>query len=154
MAAVKLNEAVLAKTNLEPGERDITLLRRAQAFVALHDGEQARAAMSQVSNEASARHGAILIRAQVNMAERHFKEARVDLEALSNESGLDNLYPRQALYLLGLSFEADHDYENALRRYGDLVRRYPDRQEGLAGNVRRAELLRKRSAGKKPSTLT
>ncbi len=30
-----------------------------------------------------------------------------------------------------------------LRRYGDLVRRYPDRQEGLAGNVRRAELLRK-----------
>jgi tetratricopeptide (TPR) repeat protein len=143
MAAVKLNEAVLAKTNLEPGERDITLLRRAQAFVALHDGEQARAAMIQVSNEASARHGAVLIRAQVYMAERRFKEARVDLEALSNESGLDSLYPRQALYLLGVSFEADRDYENALRRYGDLVRRYPDRQEGLAGNVRRAELLRK-----------
>jgi tetratricopeptide (TPR) repeat protein len=143
MAAVKLNEAVLGKKNLDPGERDLALLRRAQAFVALHDGEQARAAMSQVSNDASARHGTVLIRAQVYMAERRFKEARVDLEALSNESGLDSLYPRQALYLLGVSFEADRDYENALRRYGDLVRRYPDRQEGLAGNVRRAELLRK-----------
>ncbi len=143
MAAIRLNDAVLAKKNLEPAERDRTLLRRAQAFVALHDGEQARAAMSQVSNEASARQGTVLIRAQVNMAERRFKEARVDLEALSNIAGLDNLYPRQALYLLGVSYEADRDYENALRRYGDVVRRYPDTQEGLAGNVRRAELLRK-----------
>jgi tetratricopeptide (TPR) repeat protein len=143
MAAIKLNEAVLSKKNLDPAERDRTLLRRAQAFVALHDGEQARAAMSQVSNEASARQGTVLIRAQVNIAERHFKEARADLESLANESGLDSLYPRQALYLLGVSYEADHDYENALRRYGDVVRRYPDRAEGLAGNVRRAELLRK-----------
>ena len=143
MSAIKVNEAVLGKKNLDPAERDRTLLRRAQAFVALHDGEQARAAMSQVSNEASARQGAILIRAQVNLAERRFKEARIDLESLANESGLDSLYPRQALYLLGVSYEADHDYENALRKYGDVVRRYPDRPEGLAGNVRRAELLRK-----------
>jgi tetratricopeptide (TPR) repeat protein len=143
MAAIKLNEAVLGKKNLDRGERDRTLLRRAQAFVALHDGEQARAAMSQVSNEASARQGTILIRAQVNITERRFKEARADLEPLANESGLESLYPRQALYLLGVSYEADHDYENALRRYGDVVRRYPDRAEGLAGNVRRAELLRK-----------
>jgi tetratricopeptide (TPR) repeat protein len=143
MAAIKLNEAVLSKKNLDRAERDRTLLRRAQAFVALHDGEQARAAMSQVSNEASARQGTVLIRAQVNIAERRFKEARVDLESLANESGLDSLYPRQALYLLGVSYEADHDYENALRRYADVVRRYSDRPEGLAGNVRRAELLRR-----------
>ncbi|HET6325130.1 MAG TPA: tetratricopeptide repeat protein [Planctomycetaceae bacterium] len=143
MAAIKLNEAVLSKKNLDRAERDRTLLRRAQAFVALHDGEQARAAMSQVSNEASARQASVLIRAQVNIAERHFKEARADLESLSVESGLDSLYPRQALYLLGVSYEADRDYENALRRYGDVVRRYPDSAEGLAGNVRRAELLRK-----------
>jgi tetratricopeptide (TPR) repeat protein len=143
LSAVKLNEAVLSKKNLEPAERDRTLLRRAQAFVALHDAEQARAALSLVSNEASARQGTILIRAQVNIAERHFKEARVDLESLANESGLDSLYPRQALYLLGVSYEAERDYENALRKYGDVVRRYPDRAEGLAGSVRRAELLRK-----------
>jgi tetratricopeptide (TPR) repeat protein len=143
LAAIKLNEAVLSKKNLQPAERDRTLLRRAQAFVALHDAEQARAALSQVSNEASARQGTILIRAQVNIAERHFKEARADLELLANESGLDSLYPRQALYLLGVSYEAERDYENALRKYGDVVRRYPDRAEGLAGSVRRAELLRK-----------
>ena len=143
LAAVKLNEAVLSKKNLERAERDRTLLRRAQAFVALHDGEQARAAMNLVSNEASARQGTILIRAQVNIAERHFKEARADLELLANQSGLDSLYPRQALYLLGVSYEAERDYENALRKYGDVVRRYPDRAEGLAGSVRRAELLRK-----------
>jgi tetratricopeptide (TPR) repeat protein len=143
MAAIKLNEAVLSKKNLDGAEHDRTLLRRAQAFVALHDGEQARAAISQISNEASARQGTVLIRAQVNIAERRFKEARAELESLAGESGLDSLYPRQALYLLGVSYEADHDYENALRRYGDVVRRYPDRAEGLAGNVRRAELLRK-----------
>jgi tetratricopeptide (TPR) repeat protein len=143
LATIKLNEAVLGKVNLNQAERDRTLLRRAQAFVALHDGDQARAAMSQVSNEASARQGAVLIRAQVNLAERRFKEARADLEPLANQPGLDSLYPRQALYLLGVSYEADHDDENALRKYGELVRRYPDRQEGLAGNVRRAELLRK-----------
>lgn len=142
-AAVNLNKAVLSKKSLDRAERDRTLLRRAQAFVALHDGEQARAAMSQVSSEASSRQPSMLIRAQVNIAERHFKEARTDLESLSVESGLDSLYPRQALYLLGVSFEADRDYENALRRYGDVVRRYPDTAEGLAGNVRRAELLRK-----------
>jgi tetratricopeptide (TPR) repeat protein len=143
LAAVKLNEAVLGKQNLDQAERDRTLLRRAQAFVALHDADQARAAMSQVSNEASARQGAVLIRAQVNIAERRFKEARADLEPLANETGLDSLYPRQALYLLGVSYEADHDDETALRKYGELVRRFPDRQEGLAGSVRRAELLRK-----------
>jgi tetratricopeptide (TPR) repeat protein len=143
LAAIRLNEAVLAKKNLERADRDRALLRRAQAFVALHDGEQARAAISQISNEASARQGTVLIRAQVNIAERHFKEARTDLEALSVESGLDSLYPRQALYLLGVSYEADRDYETALRKYGDVVRRYPDSAEGLAGNVRRAELLRK-----------
>jgi tetratricopeptide (TPR) repeat protein len=143
LATVKLNDVVLGKKNLDQAERDSTLLRRAQAFVALHDGDQARAAMSQVSNEASAHQAAVLIRAQVNIAEHRLKEARADLEPLANEPGLDSLYPRQALYLLGVAYEADHDDENALRKYGDLVRRYPDRQEGLAGNVRRAELLRK-----------
>jgi tetratricopeptide (TPR) repeat protein len=143
LAAIKLNESVLTKKNLDRAERDRTLLRRAQAFVALHDGEQARAAISQVSNEASAQQGTVLIRAQVNIAEHRFKEARTDLESLCVESGLDSLYPRQALYLLGVSYEADRDYENALRKYGDGVRRYPDSAEGLAGNVRRAELLRK-----------
>ncbi|HEV8003920.1 MAG TPA: tetratricopeptide repeat protein [Planctomycetaceae bacterium] len=143
LAAIRLNEAVLSKKNLDPAERDRALLRRAQAFGGLHDGEQARTAMSQLSHEAAVRQGAVLIRAQVNIAERHFKEARVDLEALSVESGLDSLYPRQALYLLGVSYEADRDYESALRKYGDVVRRYPDTAEGLAGNVRRAELLRK-----------
>jgi tetratricopeptide (TPR) repeat protein len=143
LAAIKLNDAVLGKKNLDRPERDRTLLRRAQAFVALHDGDQARAAMSQISSEASTRQGTVLIRAQVNIAERRFKEARADLESLGNESGLDSLYPRQALYLLGVSYEADHDYENALRKYGDVVRHYPASPEGLAANVRRAELLRK-----------
>src|SRR5580704_2411382 len=45
LAAIRLNEAVLAKKNLERTDRDRALLRRAQAFVALHDGEQARAAI-------------------------------------------------------------------------------------------------------------
>ena len=68
--------------------------------------------------------------------------------------GLDSLYPRQALYLLGVSYEVQKDYENALRKYSDVVRSFADSPEGLAANVRRAELLRKRSAGKKRSTHT
>jgi len=142
--AIALNDLVLKKANLDLKERDQTLLRRAQINVALHDGEQAQKALEQVSAEAAARPATILIRAQVDIAEQRFQEAQHALEPLAGKAfGLESLYPRQALYLLGVSYEVQKDYENALRKYSDVVRGYADSPEGLAANVRRAELLRK-----------
>ena len=142
--AIALNALVLKKANLDLKERDQTLLRRAQINVALHDGEQAQKALEQISAEAAARPATILIRAQVDIAEQRFQEAQHALEPLAGKAfGLDSLYPRQALYLLGVSYEVQKDYENALRKYSDVVRGYADSPEGLAANVRRAELLRK-----------
>ncbi len=141
--AIALNDLVLKKANLDLKERDQTLLRRAQINVALHDGEQAQKALEQVSAEAAARPATILIRAQVDIAEQRFQEAQHALEPLAGKAfGLESLYPRQALYLLGVSYEVQKDYENALRKYSDVVRGYADSPEGLAANVRRAELLR------------
>jgi tetratricopeptide (TPR) repeat protein len=142
--AIALNDIVLKKANLDLKERDQTLLRRAQINVALHDGEQAQRALSQVSAEAAAKPGTKLIRAQVDIAEERFQEAQRELEPLAGKPmGLDSSYSRQALFLLGVSYEVQKDYENALRKYSDVVRGYADSQEGLAANVRRAELLRK-----------
>ena len=142
--AIALNDAVLKKANLGPKERDETLLRRAQINVALHDGEQAQNALKQISAEAAAKPGTTLIRAQVDIAEQRFQDALHELEPLASKpSGLDSLYPRQALFLLGVCYEVQKDYENALRKYSDVVRGFADSQEGLAANVRRAELLRK-----------
>src|SRR5580704_10974913 len=142
--AIALNDLVLKKANLDLKERDQTLLRRAQINVALHDGEQAQKALEQVSAEAAARPATMLIRAQVDIADQRFQEAQHALEPLAGKAfGLDSLYPRQALYLLGVSYEVQKDYENALRKYSDVVRGYADSPEGLAANVRRAELLRK-----------
>jgi tetratricopeptide (TPR) repeat protein len=142
--AIALNDLVLKKANLDLKERDQTLLRRAQINVALHDGEQAQKALEQVSAEAAARPATILIRAQVDIADQRFQEAQHALEPLAGKAfGLDSLYPRQALYLLGVSYEVQKDYENALRKYSDVVRGYANSPEGLAANVRRAELLRK-----------
>jgi tetratricopeptide (TPR) repeat protein len=142
--AIALNDVVLKKANLAPKERDQTLLCRAQIHVALHDGDQAQQALARVSAEAAARPGTTLIRAQVDIAEERFQDAQRELEPLAGKpSGLDSLYPRQALYLLGVCYEVQKDYENALRKYSDVVRGFADSQEGLAANVRRAELLRK-----------
>jgi tetratricopeptide (TPR) repeat protein len=142
--AITLNDAVLKKTNLGLKERDETLLRRAQINVALHDGDQAQKSLDKVSAEAAARPGTTLIRAQVDIAEQRFADALHELEPLASKpTGLDSLYPRQALFLLGVCYEVQKDYENALRKYSDVVRGFSDSQEGLAANVRRAELLRK-----------
>jgi tetratricopeptide (TPR) repeat protein len=142
--AIALNDVVLKKANLDPNERDRTLLRRAQIDVALHDGEQAQQALAQVSHEAAEKPDTILIRAQVDILAGHFPEAQQKLEPLATRpTGLDSLHPRQALYLLGVCYEVQKDYENALRKYSDVVRGFADSPEGLAANVRRAELLRK-----------
>jgi tetratricopeptide (TPR) repeat protein len=142
--AIALNDAVLKKANLGPKERDDTLLRRAQINVALHDGDQAQKALAGISAEAAAKPATTLIRAQVDIAEERFQDALHKLEPLAGKpSGLDSLYPRQALFLLGVCYEVQKDYENALRKYSDVVRAFADSPEGLAANVRRAELLRK-----------
>jgi len=146
--AIALNDEVLKKTNVDPAERNQTLLRRAEIFVALHEGENARQALSELSKGMSAKREATLIRAQIEIAEgqadkEHFVKAHQLLEPIANAGGLENFYSRQALYLLGVCYEAETDYENALRRYSDVVRRFPDSPEGLASNVRRADLLRK-----------
>lgn len=142
--AIALNDLVLSKANLDQKDRDQTLLRRAQINVALHDGDQAQRALDSISAEAAAKPATNLIRAQVDIAEQRFQDAQRELEPLAGKSsGLDSLYPRQALYLLGVSYEVQKDYENALRKYSDVVRSFADSPEGLAANVRRAELLRK-----------
>jgi tetratricopeptide (TPR) repeat protein len=142
--AIALNDLVLKKANLDLKERDQTLLRRAQINVALHDGEQARSALDRISAETASKPATSLIRAQVDIAEQRFQEAQRALEPLAvKPTGLDSQYSRQAMYLLGVSYEVQKDYENALRKYSDLVRSFADSPEGLAANVRRAELLRK-----------
>ena len=142
--AIALNDVVLKKANLElegarpnpasPGpDRCGTARRRTGAA-------GAGAGLGRSGGEA--RHNADP--AQVDIAEERFQDAQRELEPLAGKpSGLDSLYPRQALFLLGVCYEVQKDYENALRKYSDVVRGFADSQEGLAANVRRAELLRK-----------
>jgi tetratricopeptide (TPR) repeat protein len=141
--AIELNDLVLKLPNVERAERDRTLLRRAQMAVLLHDADQAQRSLDQVSKDTGLEKESAVIRAQVDIIERRFDKVHEELEPLANEMGLDSLYPRQALFLLGVCYEAETQFENALRKYADAVRRYPDTPEGLAANVRRAELLRR-----------
>jgi tetratricopeptide (TPR) repeat protein len=145
--ALELNDAVLVRTNLEAVERDRTLLRRARLFVALNEPEKAEEALARLAPETLKKRETIIIRAEVNITARHFKEAHAALEPLAEIGGLDSLYPRQAQFLLGVCFEAEKDFDTALRKYADTVRRFPDTPEALAGNVRRAELLRRAQRG-------
>jgi tetratricopeptide (TPR) repeat protein len=140
--AIAITDVALRKVNIEPAERDQTLLRRAQILVTLHDNDQAENAIRQLSNDAPPK-AAALVRAQVDIAEGSFAEARRLLLPLAVEGGLDRTYSREALYLWGVCCEAEKDFETALRKYADVVRMYPTSAEGFAATVRRAELLRR-----------
>ena len=76
-------------------------------------------------------------------AEAKYELAMQQLEPVANDIGLDQTFARQASFLLGLCAEAVGDIDAAINHFERTAEKYAESQEGVAANLRAANLLRR-----------
>lgn len=142
--ALQMNDEVIKSADsLTASDRDRAYLQRAQILLALKRNDEAEAALEKVSRQTSGNQGTIVFRARTLMAEGKYSQAFQLLEPVARYRGLDNTYPRQALYLMSVCAERLGDTEKAIFYYEQTARQYPDSHEGLDAYVRAGDLLRR-----------
>ena len=81
---------------------------------------------------------------QTPVAEKTYDRAVAILRDVADHPGLENRFPRQASYLIGLSLREKGDIEGAISAFLTTGKqKYEESQEGLAANVAAADLMRK-----------
>jgi tetratricopeptide (TPR) repeat protein len=65
------------------------------------------------------------------------------LEPVANDVGLEQTFARQASFLLGICAEAIDDVDAAINHFERTAEKYARSQEGVAANLRAADLLRR-----------
>ncbi|MEX0703437.1 MAG: tetratricopeptide repeat protein [Planctomycetales bacterium] len=142
--ALALNEGVVAHPALAPAQRDRAYLQRAQILLGLERGAEAEDILrTQVSDEASSNLATIVFRGRTMMAERKYREALELLKPVAADLGLEQSYPRQAMFLMGLCATELEDTDAAVNYFERTAEKYPRSHEGLAASFRCAVLLRK-----------
>ncbi len=143
--ALQLSAGLLRMQELDKATRVQTHMQRAQIYLALErykDLEEELEELKTVSPEEYRNQGTIVFRAQVLMAEKKYDDALILLEPIANHIGLNPTYPRQALYLQGVCHEAMGRNDAAISSYARTAEKYQESHEGLAANLRMADLLR------------
>ena len=143
--ALDLTADLLRTVKLDKANRVQMHMQRAQIYLALErygDLEQELEELKKVSAEEYRNQGTIVFRAQALMAEKKYDEARTLLEPVANHIGLNPTYPRQASYLKGVCHEAMGAVNSAISSYARTSEKYRESHEGLAANLRMADLLR------------
>lgn len=149
--ALTLSTALLESARQSGQDVDRARLRHAQVLLALGRSMEATALLDQVVPDAAEGLGARVLRGRVAMARGDFVTARQLLAPVAEGAGLDPVFPRQALYLLGRCAEELGEPDLAILDYERTAKKYPDSHEGLAASVRAAYLLR--AAGRNEEAL-
>lgn len=142
--AVELNDLVMADTSLSSAEQDRAHLQRARALLALGDTMGAEASLEKISESAGAHQGTVLFRAQILMAAKEYAQAVELLEPVARGEGLEQTFARQAMYLMGVCFEAMQQSDPAINYFQRTAKTFAKSDEGVAASLHAAELLRQK----------
>jgi tetratricopeptide (TPR) repeat protein len=140
---LKVNEEVLADATISRDDRDRAQLQRAQMLLGLGRKSESAEALSKVSPQSVRSPGIGILRAQTAMSDGRLLEAIRLLEPIAAVGGLENMYPSQASYLIGVCWDRLDELENAVASYQRTAERYSDTHESLAARLNSAESLRK-----------
>ena len=142
---LKLSATVIEIEGLTQLQRDRISLQRAQAYLALGRHLDAEQALGQVSEATFRNHGTTVFRVQMLMAKKKYLEAMDLLDPVTKNIGLEQTFPRQASYLLGVCANqlGENYLDAAVIHYEQTADKYEEAHEGLAANLRAADLLRK-----------
>ncbi|MDA1013375.1 MAG: tetratricopeptide repeat protein [Planctomycetota bacterium] len=140
--ALATNQSVIDDPSVVATERDHAYLQRAQVLLAMGDKKAAEEALQHVSQDSTGNLGTKVFRAQTLMAEGNFTGALEILDAVAKETGLEETYPRQASYLMGLCAEKLGDSEAAVTYYKRIVTNFGKSHERVATNLALADLFR------------
>lgn len=80
---------------------------------------------------------------QRKKAETQYRDAMQHLEPVANDIGLEQTFARQASFLMGVCAEATDDMDAAINHFERTAEKYAQSQEGVAANLRAADLLRR-----------
>lgn len=141
--ALNLSDDMLAVDDLTPQQRDDAHLRRAWILLAMDRKEDAQEALRHVSHATSTNHDTVVLHAQILMAEKKYAEARQLLRPVAVDHGLDQTFSRQASYLMGVCAEQLGNFDVAISDHKRTAKKWEESHEGLAANLRLADLLQK-----------
>lgn len=158
--ALELSRQLIGDKRLSPDQRDRAYLQRAQVLLALDRTPEAEQIIAEkLSLKARQTPGTRVFHARMLMAtarremaagrtpvaKKTYDRAVAILRDVSDHPGLENRFPRQASYLIGVSLREQGDIEGAISAFLTTGKqKYEESQEGLAANVAAAELMRKK----------
>lgn len=140
--ALQANNVVLDDPKVEQQDRDRANLQRAQILLAMGRKQEAEQALNSVSDASAGNLGTKVFQAQTLMAEGNYPGAIQILDSVAKETGLEDTYPRQASYLMGVCAERMGDTEAAINYYKRTVTDFGKSHEQFAANFSLADLYR------------
>lgn len=140
--AIQANDVVLDDPKVEQQDRDRAYLQRAQILLAMGRKQEAEDALKSVSDASAGNLGTKVFQAQTLMAEGNYPRALQILDSVAKETGLEDTYPRQASYLMGVCAERMSDTEAAINYYKRTVTEFGKSHEQFAANFSLADLYR------------
>jgi tetratricopeptide (TPR) repeat protein len=143
--ALQLSTRLIALESLSAESRDRAYLQRAQLLQALDRDQEANAALDSISDTTSLSNGTIVFSAERLMTKHEYERALETLEPVANDMGLERKFPRRASYLMGVCAEQLGRADEAITYYERTARHFSDTHEGLAANLRAADLLRRKT---------
>jgi len=144
-----LNATLIELPGLTDRQRDRAFLQRAQILYALEEQTAAEAALAEVQSQND---GITILRAEVLMKAGKYEEALQKLRPVESSEGLQQQYPRQARYLMGMCKQQlahiDPDnrkthFEAARNYYERTYKQYSGTHEAVAAQLWAADILRR-----------
>jgi tetratricopeptide (TPR) repeat protein len=140
--ALELNTTVIETLGLSTADLDRAYLQRAQILIALARHSEAEQSLSHVSDRTTGNHGSMVLRSQTYIADGKYQEALQLLEPVAKDAGLQQTYPRQAAYLMGVCAQKLGDPDAAIRYFERTAQVYERSHEALASCLWAGDLLR------------
>jgi tetratricopeptide (TPR) repeat protein len=140
--ALDLNTTVVETLGLSTADLDRAYLQRAQILIALARHAEAEQSLSHVSDRTTGNHGSQVLRSQTYIADGKYQEALQLLEPVAKDAGLQQTYPRQAAYLMGVCAQKLGDPDAAIRYFERTAQVYERSHEALASCLWAGDLLR------------
>lgn len=146
--ALQLSDTIISELPAgEAGQNALgpAQLRKAQILLALGRHSEANALLPTETSGTKQNLDLLIVRAQTMMAQQlpaGYREARQLLEPVAAASAQHQRLARQAAYLIGLCHEGLGETDLAIDVYERTARKYEDTHEGLAAELREADLLR------------
>ena len=148
-----ISSELLEQAGLTVQQRDGALIQRAWLFVSLGRNDDAKTALSQLTQKELAAEKSLVVLAQILISEQRFDDAQHLLGTLLARTAdeADATTRLQASYLAAFCSEKLGRIEDAIRQYKQIAAEDAQSQEALAANLRQGEL--QRAAGRDEQAL-